>query len=152
MTMKTPMLMIFATISVLLAGCASVPLTSSTLDSEAKTFKPETGKANIYVSRGGGLGNTVLFQVVLDGRITGSLAPKTFQFLSVPPGEHTISVSGVENTEQLKLTAEAGKNYFYRVTVHMGWSNARARVNSMTEDEARKLVKDLKRAEASTYQ
>jgi hypothetical protein len=58
----------------------------------------------------------------------------------------------VENTEQQKLTTEAGKNYFYRVTVHMGWSNARARVNSMTEDEARKLVKDLKRAEASTYQ
>ena len=136
----------------LLAGCASVPMTSPTLDSQAKAFTPEPGKANIYVNRGGGMGSALEFQVVLDGRISGSLAPHTFQLLSVSPGAHTLLVQGAENVQQQKLDAEAGKNYFYRVSVHMGWASGRAHLDPLSEIEGRKEVMDSKRAEAVSYQ
>jgi hypothetical protein len=151
-TMKRAVFMVSLVGIGLLAGCASVPMTSPTLDSEAKAFTPESGKANIYVDRGGGVGAGVEFQVVLDGRITGSLAPKTFQLLSVSPGEHTLLVQGGENLQQQKPVAEVGKNYFYRVSVHMGWAAARVHLDPMSEVEGRKAVMDSKRAEAVSYQ
>ena len=64
--------------SALLVGCASVPMTSAALDSEAKKFIAEHGKANIYVNRGGELGRSSVFPTLLDGRIVGSLAPNTY--------------------------------------------------------------------------
>lgn len=151
-TMNKLILLAFVIGSGLFAGCASVPMTSSTLDSEAKNFNPEQGKVNIYIQRGGGMGLILVFQTVLDGRIAGSLAPDTFQLLSVSPGEHTVAVSGMENTQEQKLTAEAGKDYFYRVTVHMGWETGRAHIDPMSEDEGRKAVMSSKRAEATSYQ
>ncbi|MEZ6243599.1 MAG: DUF2846 domain-containing protein [Phycisphaerales bacterium] len=136
----------------LLGGCASVPMTSASLDSEAKNFTPEPGKASIYVNRGGGIGTALVFQTVLDGRIVGSLAPHTYQLLSVPPGEHTLAVTSAENVEQMQFTADAGENYFFKVSVSMGWATGHARLEAIDEERGRKQVLSSKRAEATTYQ
>lgn len=136
----------------LLAGCASVPMTSATLDSEGKKFSPEAGKASIYINRGGGLGTAVTVQTLLDGRMVGALAPDTYQLLSVAPGDHVISTgAGAETVEMQKVTAEAGTNYFFKVSLSMGWAAPRVHLKPMTEEEGRKAVASSKRAEAVTY-
>ncbi|MDW8308470.1 MAG: DUF2846 domain-containing protein [Verrucomicrobiales bacterium] len=150
--MKQGTLVVIGLCGMLLGGCASVPMTSASLDSEAKTFTPPPGKANIYVNRGGGLGTAVTVQVILDGRVVGALAPNTYMLLSVPPGEHVLSTgAGAEKVEIQKLNAEAGKNYFYRVSLAMGWVMARVHLRPMTEEEGRKAVLGSKRAEAVTF-
>lgn len=136
----------------LLVGCASVPMTTSSLDSAAKQFAPEPGKASIYINRGGGMGTAIVFQTILDGRIIGALAPHTYQLLSVTPGEHTLAVTGVENVQQQKVIAEAGKNYFFNVSVSMGWVSGHAHLDPVTQEQGRKQVLDSKRADATTYQ
>lgn len=138
--------------TMMLVGCASVPMTSASLDREAKTFVPEAGKANIYVVRCGGIGTAVVVQNQLDGRVAGSLAPNTYQMMSVAPGEHVLSTGpGAENVEQVKINAEAGKNYFYKASIAMGWALPRVHLKPMEEQKGRKTVTRLKRAEAMTY-
>ena len=138
--------------SALLVGCASVPMTSATLDADAKRFTPEPGQANIYVHRGGGLGTAVNVQTLLDGRVVGSLAPNTYQLLTVAPGQRVLSTgAGAESVEMQKIIAEAGKNYFFRVSLAMGWAAPRVHLKPMSEDEGRKEVTGSKRAEAVTY-
>lgn len=134
-----------------LSGCASVPMTSAALDAEGKKFVPESGKASIYVNRAGGMGTAVTVQTVLDGRIVGALAPNTYQLLSVTAGQHILSTSGLENVEQVKIDAEAGNNYFYRLSLGMGWMTPRAHIKSVDEEEGRRDVLKSKRAEAASY-
>ena len=139
---------------VLVGGCATVPMASPSLDVEAKKFMPESGMANIYILREVALGGgKILFQLTLDGRMVGSLAPLTYHLLSVKPGEHTISVVNVENPEeaQATLTAEQGKNYFYKVSGRIGWSKPRAYIKSIGEEEGRELISDSKRAHTYIY-
>src|SRR6185503_13049043 len=124
--------------SALLVGCASVPMTSPSLDADAKKFTPDSGQANIYVYRGGGPGTAVTVQTLLDGRVVGSLAPNTYQLLTVAPGQRVLSTGGgAESVEMQKLQAEPGKNYFFRVSLSMGWAAPRVHMKPMGEDEGR---------------
>jgi hypothetical protein len=136
----------------LFAGCASVPMTSVVLDTEAKKFVVEPGKANIYINRAGVIGSALVVHTMLDGRIVGFLASNTYQLLSVSPGEHIVATVGKENVEQQKLTAEAGKNYFFKVSLHMGWQNARTSIEPVSEEQGREEVMSSERAEANSYQ
>lgn len=150
--MKKLNLLLVAVGCVFLGGCASVPMTSTSLDGEAKRFSPETGKASVYVNRGGGIGTAVTVQTVLDGRIVGSLAPNTYQLLSVSPGERVLSTgAGAENVEQIRFNAEAGRNYFFRVSLAMGWALPRIHLRQIDDEEGRKAVHKSKRAESATY-
>jgi len=136
----------------LLAGCASVPMASAHLDLEAKKFIPDPGKASVYVSRGVGTAWGYPVQIVLDGRIVGSLAQSTYQMLRVPPGDHIISTGGqFENVDQVKFTAEAGKDYFFDVGFGMGWAQPRVHLEQLGEEEGRKAVTGSKRAESANY-
>lgn len=148
--MKKFNLLAIAVCGYLLTGCASAPMTSAALDSEGKQFTPEPGKANIYVGRTSA-GGILKFQTMLDGRPVGDLAPSTYQLLSVPPGKHTVYASSEENIQHQKVMVEAGKNYFFKVSVTMGWWSGRAFLEPVTEEEGHKLVLSLKRAEATTY-
>lgn len=151
--MKKLTLLILMAGSVFLAGCASVPMTDVSQDSVAKTFQPEAGKAGIYLNRKGAfVGGAVLVQTVLDGRIVGSIAPNTFQLLSVAPGDHYLTTSGqFENAVQAKVNAEAGKNYFFDVSLGMGFAQAHVNLKQIGEEEGKKDVIASKRAEAVTY-
>lgn len=148
-TMK-PILPLLALI--LLTGCASVPMADTSLDYEAKKFNPESGKANIYINRGGGVGTALTLQTIFDGRITGTLAPHTYQLLSVPAGDHVVSIGGEnQNAAQSKFKAELGKNYFFDVGFSMGWVSPRVHLEMVDEQTGRLELKDSKRAESSNY-
>lgn len=141
----------------LLVGCmtpATAPMTSASLDAEAKTFSPEPGKANIYVNRDGRFaGSAVTLQPTLDGRITGLLAPNTFLVLSVSPGLHVLSaIAEVRQVDMLRIKSEAESNYFFNAYVESGWSQGFLRITPMSEEEGRNAVAKSKRAEAMTYQ
>jgi hypothetical protein len=127
-------------------------MTSEPLDAEGKQFVAVPGKANIYVYRGSGLGTAVLFEAILDGRVAGSLAPNTYLLLSVSPGQHMLIVKSDENSQQQKIVAEAGKQYFFKVSPDLGWIRARVLLQPADEQEGRRGVSGTKRAEATTYE
>lgn len=149
--MKKLNLLVIAVFILLLFGCTSVPMTNSSLDSVAKQFNPEPGKASIYINRGRGIGSQFVIQTVLDGRIVGALAPYTYQLLSVTPGEHTLATTGARDVQQQKLKVEAGKNYFFEVSISMGWSSISTHFNPVTEEQGRAQVLYSKRADATIY-
>ena len=138
---------------VLLVGCASVPMTSESLDAEGKKFIPEPGTASIYVYRGTGpIGTAVLFETILDGRVVGSLAPGTYQLLTVSPGQHTLVVHAQENVQQQKVLAEAGRTYFFRASTDIGLVSARVYLQPVDEQEGRRGVIGTRRSEATAYE
>ncbi len=105
--------------AVLASGCASVPMASPERDSAAKTFSVKPGKANIYVYRNESMGAAIKMELVLDGRLVGSTAAKTYVLLEVNPGKHTL-ISKAENDSVLSVAAAAGRNYFVWQEVKMG--------------------------------
>jgi len=65
--------------------------------------------------------------------------------LNVEPGQHTLSTSATgfgQHTEQVKIDAEAGKLYFYRVT-------AGAHLTPLDQAEGKRRLMKSKRAEVA---
>ena len=131
-----------------LSGCvATVPMMEDSSDAQAKQFKPQKGKANIYVAREDTFaGSAVLLQVLLDGKVQGAVAPGTYLLFSVSPGSHSVAVITQENAESATIAAQAGQNYFIEVEPVMGWAAARASVKQIIPEKGHELVVKGKRA------
>lgn len=142
----------------LLGGCASTQMASPTLDSQAKTFTPAPGQANIYAYRQGIVARALLLQVVIDGHSGGLLAPDTFQVITVPPGPHTVAITAaphmpVSVTESSQnILAEAGRNYFFRVSVHMGLTASHPKLEIVSQEKGIREVKSSNLAETTADQ
>ena len=131
-----------------IGGCAAtVPLMPQTLDEEAKRFAPSPEKTNIYLTRRSSLGMAVLFQVHLDGKLAGSIAPETYLLFEVEPGKHQIAVITQESQDAMTISAGRGENYFVDVVPKFGWRHARAALEELSQEEGRKAVQNAKRAE-----
>jgi hypothetical protein len=120
----------------------------ASLDAEAKNFASPPGRANVYVYRNGGIGMALAFQIVLDGKIVGSVAPDTYHLIAVEPGDHAVAASSNENSKLVRFHAEAGRNYFFEVEVKMGWASGRVGLEQVDETQGRKGVQGAKRAES----
>jgi uncharacterized lipoprotein YajG len=133
----------------LVSGCAAtVELASTSEDEAAKTFVTPQGEANIYVTRKDKFtGSAVLFQVVVDGRVEGGIAPGTYHVVTVTPGTHSVSVTTAENQSTQQVDAVAGQNYFFEVKPKMGWMSARVEVVQLSEEEGRAAVAENSLAE-----
>ena len=129
------------------SGCATVALMPEPLDVEAKRFSPSPEKANIYITRSSGAAPGVLFQVHLDGKLAGSLAPDTYLLVDVEPGKHQIAVLTQESQDAMTITASRGENYFVDLVPKFGWQYARAALKELTQAEGKKAVQNAKRAE-----
>ena len=150
--MKKFRYLILCGLSLFLTSCASVPMASTAEDTAAKQFGSTTSKANVYVYRGAGVGTALLVQIIMDGRITGSLAPNTYQKLALSPGSHTISTGGAfGNVASATLHAQGGRNYFYKTGPTMGLVMPRVKLEQVDEQTGRAAVMKLKRAAASSY-
>jgi hypothetical protein len=149
MTSLQTHLMGLCSIAVLLSGCAAtVPMAMATLDAEAKQFVPPAGQSNVYVFRSGGPGWAIAFQVQLDGRVIGSIAPNTYHLAAVEPGDHTIAASSNENSRMVRFRALAGQSYFFEIEPQMGWVSARVGLEQVDDEHGRKGVLEAKRAES----
>jgi hypothetical protein len=101
----------------LLIGCTSLQKAPVEEDTRAKLFRPEQGKANIYVYREmkfmGSAGN---FRITMDSKYVGELAVKTYYRLSVDPGEHEILAEAWQK-RSVTIQAVEGESHFVSVKV-----------------------------------
>ncbi len=137
--------------AVIASGCASVPMASSEMDTAAKSFAVKPGKANIYVFRNESMGAALRMTLVMDGKLVGSTAAKTYVLLEVDPGNHTL-ISKTENDSTLTVSTAAGRNYFVWQEVKMGAFSARSALQLVDEAKGKagvaecKLIQAMKRA------
>jgi hypothetical protein len=128
-------------------GCASVPMASTDKDNSAKTFRAKPGMANIYVYRNETFGAALKMPVVLDGKLAGDTASKTYFLFEVAPGKHELIAKG-ENDSVLPLTVQAGSNYFVWQEMKMGMFAGRSALQLVDEAKGRAGVAECKLIEA----
>ena len=100
--MKKYLIVIMVVVYALLQGCASVPMAPSKKDTDAKQFRVDTNKSNIYLYRNESYGSAITMPVTLNGRIAGKTAANTYFKWSVSPGKHIIT-SLTENTAKNRV-------------------------------------------------
>ncbi|MBD0705828.1 DUF2846 domain-containing protein [Pseudomonas sp. PSB1] len=134
-------------VAALTTGCASVKMADDTQDAQAKTFQTVPDKANIYLYRNESMGAGVKMPVTLNGKAVGQTVAKSYLMLSVPTGQQTL-VSSAENDSELKLSTEAGKNYFVWQEVKVGFIKARNNLQVVDEKTGRAGVAESKLIQA----
>lgn len=114
-------------------GCASVQMGDAQMDAKLKTFTPPKDKAALYVYRNETFGAALKMTMVLDGKILGDTASKTYLYAELEPGKHRL-VSKTENDSVLDFNAIAGKIYYVWQEVKMGLWQARSQLQ-MTDEK-----------------
>ena len=151
--MRTRTLLPFAS-ALLIAGCvtaASVSMATADSDASAKTFTPPDGKANLYIAWSGSSNQKASFDVSVDGKSVGPIAPGTFYLLAMDPGRHSITVAARMSSARETLTSEAGKNYFYEVTANSTGLMAKPSLGFVLIPEMGKImVRQNKRAQGAS--
>ena len=133
----------------ILAACASVPMAATERDFAAKEFaKPSRGKAALYVYRNESIAGTVKMSLQLDGALLGETGPRTFHWVTLAPGKHTL-VGKAENDSVIKFTAASGQNVFVWQEVKMGILSAENRLELVDEQTGRAGVAECEMAEAT---
>lgn len=125
-------------------ACASVPEASPELDQAAKSFTAPSGMAGVYVYRNETFGAAIKLDVFLDGKWLGETASKTYFYVEVPPGKHTVMGKG-ENQSVIDFDAVAGKLYYIWQEVKMGLFQPRNNVQLVDEETGRAGVMESKR-------
>ena len=126
--------------SMLLVGCAQVPMADARQDAALKSFPaPRPGMASLYIYRNETFGSAIKQSLVLDGMNVGQSGPKTYFHTDIAPGRHTIMSQG-ENMDTLDLDALAGRRYFVWQEIKMGAFQARTKLSLVSEDVGRKGV------------
>ena len=102
-------------LSLALLGCAAVvPLATPTEDAEAKAFTPHKTEATIYVFRDDPMkGAARTLPVLIDGKMIGASAARTFLRFNVPAGKHTLA-SPAGNFSAITIDARPGAIYYVR--------------------------------------
>ena len=134
-----------ALISLLLAGCASVPMESTQKTSDAKQFLPPSeGKAGLYLYRYGSFGAALKKDIWLDGKCVGETARNTFFYEEVDAGiEHKISTESEFSPNDLMLKTDSGKLYFIQQYIKFGVFVGGAGLKLIDEKEAKKQIEEL---------
>ncbi len=137
-------------IATTLTSCmtATAPLASKQKDSEAKSFSPPIGKANLYLLRS----NTTMsgydkfsFESTLDGRRLGAVVVGRYIMRSIEPGSHTLEIFNNTNGEVLNFQANAGDLIFYELKAYPGWDKIKARIQQLDEIKGRSKTTQLER-------
>jgi hypothetical protein len=124
-------------LSLALVSCGSVPRAPLQLDAAAKSFKPPSGLARIYVYRLGSHwfgrydSRIILDREPADYRgYLGDISKRLYVFADVPPGKHTVTAVTVHYDEghpediaegTLAIDVVADSIYFVRVEVPGTW-------------------------------
>ena len=115
-------LTLIAISSSLVAGCATVPMESSSASKTAKNFDaPPNGQAGLYIYRDSVVGAALKKDIWVDGKCVGESAPNIFFYETVKGDEeHKISTESEFSPNDLVLKTESGKNYFIRQYIKVG--------------------------------
>ncbi len=132
-------------ISLVLSGCATVPMGDAKQDAALKTFQAPANKAGIYVYRNESMGAAIKMDVIIDGQNIGESAANTYFYREVSPGKHTI-MSKAENTDTVEVDVKPGSLTFIWQEVKMGFMFARTKLHLVGEEEGKKGVSETKLA------
>lgn len=148
------------TASLLLGGCASVPMAGSAADAEGKRFDPPApGQAALYLYRRSLLGSEVALSLADNQQPIGALADKTWIRVDVAPGRHVITCTASSYAPLTQTPAQAatvdvapGETRFLEVDVWPGLPlNPRCTATEVSADKGRAGVTDGNRAIASGF-
>jgi hypothetical protein len=117
----------------------------SARDAELKAFKPSPDKAQLYVYRNESFGAAIKMTVLLDGRILGDTAAKTYLYSEIEPGNHRLT-SKTENDSVLDFTAVGGRIYYVWQEVKMGLWSARSSLQMVDEQTGQAGVRECRLA------
>lgn len=129
--------------ALLMSGCASVPMASTSADAQAKTFAPVPDKAVLYIYRNETMGAAIKMPLLVDGMSVGDTAAHTYVRKELPPGEHTIT-SKTEKDATLTIDMLAGKIYYVWQEVKMGMFAARSALHQVDAEKGQKGVEESK--------
>lgn len=147
------------TISILLGGCASVPMAGPTADADGKRFDPPaSGQSALYLYRSSLLGSEVAFTIADNGQAIATLANKTWVRVEVPPGQHVITCAAPSHAPLTQTPAQAatvylapGETRFLEVDVWPGLPlNPRCQATEVPADQGRAGVAGGNRTIASS--
>lgn len=138
-------LMVLLFTSILLGGCASVPMESEDKTNLAKQFNPPSeGKSGMYIYRSGSFGGALKKDVWIDDKCIGESAPDVFFYEEVSANkEHKVSTESEFSPNDLLVMVENGKNYFIRQFIKLGVFVGGADVELVEEEEGKEAVKNL---------
>jgi hypothetical protein len=137
--MKIKFLLFLPIVAFLFTGCSSTQQFVRFPD-QSKIVEDST-KGRIYVMRPATVGAAISMDVADDGKIVGSTGSHGFLCWEREPGDVVIS-SKAENTSAVKVIVEAGKvNYIFQ-HMELGWVSARNRLDIISEDEGKKILKE----------
>jgi hypothetical protein len=134
-----------ASLVLILASCATVPMAPPAEDAAAKKFEVPPGKALVYVFRNTSFGAAIRFDLSVNGKPIGKSARYTYFVVEAQPGPITIKAEA-ENTTEMVVNAEAGKIYWVNQEVRLGFIMARVGLTQVVEDEGRKAVAECQLA------
>ena len=146
------------TASILLGGCASVPMADPSADADGKRFDPPApGQSVLYLYRSALLGSEVAFTLADNGRRIGTLANGTWVRVEVAPGQHVITCTAPSHAPLTQTPARAatvdlapGETRFLEVDVWPGLPlNPRCQATEVSADRGRAAVTGGNRAVAS---
>ncbi|HEU4670088.1 MAG TPA: DUF2846 domain-containing protein [Dyella sp.] len=127
----------------LMSGCASVPMASTSADAQARTFMPVPDKAVLYIYRNETMGAAIKMPLLVDGMSVGDTAAHTCVPKELPPGEHTIT-SKTEKDATLTIDMLAGKICYVWQEVKMGMFAARSALHQVDAEKGQKGVEESK--------
>lgn len=137
--------MLVALSTLLVVGCASVPMETIDKASAAKQFAPPPeGKAGLYIYRYGSFGAALKKDVWIDGECLGETARNVFFYEQVAGNqEHKISTESEFSPNDLLVKTESGKNYFIQQYIKFGVAVGGAGLKVVDEAEGKKQVVGL---------
>lgn len=99
-------------LSVVLLGCASTPQAPGASDAEAKQFQSHPATSAIYIYRADRNQDSDNLVLYVDGRLIGSILPRSYFRVEVNPGRHRLN--GVA-ADQGNFTLETRPDQVYYV-------------------------------------
>ncbi|MCU7806839.1 MAG: DUF2846 domain-containing protein [Candidatus Thiodiazotropha sp. (ex Semelilucina semeliformis)] len=145
--LKNTLAIITIALSLLVTGCASVPMAPKEDDSARKEFaSPSQDLAGLYIFRNSMFGGALKKTVSLDGKIIGETAPNTYFYKDIQPGRHVLSTESEFSDNILELNTKGGENYYVQQYIKMGVFVGGANLKIVSEDEGKKGVLECKLA------
>ncbi len=148
MTLLAAIMLVFV-----LIGCAaSVPAASQNDERRATTYKSPPGKSSVYVYRPFyHSGSALLWEVRIDDKYLGVVAPNTYLFHNIDPGSHTINVNVIRKYPKtvlkdamIKFDAEESKLYFFKLNISHEWFEDQIKVEQVDDREGRDKITNYK--------
>jgi hypothetical protein len=129
-------------LTLILASCAS---TTQYVKYSGKELNQEKN-AKIYVIRSTNFGSGIKMKIYQDDKLIGKLGPKSYLAWEVDPSEGDITIiSKSENKDMLTISPKAGKTYYIKQKIKMGWAIARTGLEFLDENEAKEMLSNLKK-------